>query len=539
MTNKLIRKRPNRLLSGRNNYFALGDQMNRIESIPGTISNFLPQLDTSSITPRLPGKIEYIQGGIDSFTPKLDVASVSTLSAPSGASQVVNTSNIGSKIKNAVSSPIGSAVASAVGNIGGGLISGGMTSGAGSVLSGLSGIAGVLPGPWGAVASAGLGIAGGLANRMFGSKMNKENIARVEGNIARLSGIESDVSDYDTLASNIANTALGFDFSNSYIGKDGWFSNKAKKKARALRAQQELAEEYAQNVFMNNAENIGEQQAALLEQNYAAYGGPLFFADGGRIHIKPENRGKFTETKRRTGKTTEELTHSKNPLTRKRAIFAQNAKKWHHAFGGDLMTHGANFDTGITLINNGGRHENSPYEGVPMGVDQEGTPNLVEEGEVIFNDYVFSNRLKVPKAVRSKYKLGNKPITFADAALKMSKESEERPNDPISQNGLQSLLGELAYIQEGIREKKQAKNTYAYGGELGNIFGGEGDKPNILAYPGGSVAIANADTYGNWNNFRYNDTLLYDPNTRLYNSMYTSDDFKNWAKTDSAAQEFF
>lgn len=48
------------------------------------------------------------------------------------------------------------------------------------------------------------------------------------------------------------------------------------------------------------------------------------------IHIKPENRGKFTALKKRTGKTTEQLTHSKNPLTRKRAIFAQNARKWHH-----------------------------------------------------------------------------------------------------------------------------------------------------------------------------------------------------------------
>lgn len=48
------------------------------------------------------------------------------------------------------------------------------------------------------------------------------------------------------------------------------------------------------------------------------------------IHIKKENRGKFTATKKRTGKSTEELTHSKNPVTRKRAIFAQNAKKWHH-----------------------------------------------------------------------------------------------------------------------------------------------------------------------------------------------------------------
>lgn len=46
--------------------------------------------------------------------------------------------------------------------------------------------------------------------------------------------------------------------------------------------------------------------------------------------LKKENRGKFNALKKRTGKSTEELTHSKNPLTRKRAIFAQNAKKWKH-----------------------------------------------------------------------------------------------------------------------------------------------------------------------------------------------------------------
>lgn len=51
---------------------------------------------------------------------------------------------------------------------------------------------------------------------------------------------------------------------------------------------------------------------------------------GGTIHIKPENRGKFNATKARTGKTTEELTHSSNPVTKKRAVFAQNAAKWKH-----------------------------------------------------------------------------------------------------------------------------------------------------------------------------------------------------------------
>lgn len=47
------------------------------------------------------------------------------------------------------------------------------------------------------------------------------------------------------------------------------------------------------------------------------------------IHIKEKNKGKFNATKARTGKSTEELTHSKNPVTKKRAIFAQNAAKWN------------------------------------------------------------------------------------------------------------------------------------------------------------------------------------------------------------------
>jgi hypothetical protein len=48
------------------------------------------------------------------------------------------------------------------------------------------------------------------------------------------------------------------------------------------------------------------------------------------IHINPANKGKFNALKKRTGKTTAQLKHSSNPLTRKRATFAANAKKWHH-----------------------------------------------------------------------------------------------------------------------------------------------------------------------------------------------------------------
>ena len=45
------------------------------------------------------------------------------------------------------------------------------------------------------------------------------------------------------------------------------------------------------------------------------------------IHIDPENKGKFTATKERTGKSTSELLHSPNKKTRARANFARMAKR--------------------------------------------------------------------------------------------------------------------------------------------------------------------------------------------------------------------
>lgn len=62
-----------------------------------------------------------------------------------------------------------------------------------------------------------------------------------------------------------------------------------------------------------------------MENLYPIY--PIPSYKNGGIHIKKKNRGKFNATKKRTGKSTEELTHSKNPITRKRAIFAQNFGK--------------------------------------------------------------------------------------------------------------------------------------------------------------------------------------------------------------------
>ena len=396
----------------------------------------------------------------------------------------------------------------------------------------------------------------------------------------------------------------------------GWFggNRKAKNKASALNKQIEMANTRNLAALSDRAETIDTQNDFTKLANYSAYGGPITmrytgvmspfgntFGDGG-IFIKPENRGKFTALKERTGKSSTWYKEHGTPAQKKMATFALNSRHWSHAnggplrslvrsinkrsnadfvqrlldpnrdyiqdwesdniathklgwatddkgaivfpnvqringklydftdpknkrgkwdaldsaiergdtlrmtpaqadeftktykryypkgktfkaFGGELNTNGGDFTNGIVQINSGGLHSTNPVEGVRMGIDPQGIPNLVEEGEVIFNDYVFSNRLKVPKAIRQKYKLRDN-ITFADAAKKLSKESEERPNDPISKRGLESFMSALAESQEEVRIENEDRrmNRYAKGGKLGKRYDGDGPDDNYIDF---------------------------------------------------------
>lgn len=344
-----------------------------------------------------------------------------------------------SGIGNFLSSGVGSAALGAVGAVGSELISGGLHSGIGDAVGT---IGKAVPGPWG-VAIQG---AGALFNRAFGSSINKENVNAVQNNINALTSFKSNANNFDDLQSNIESAPTAMGFSNDFIGKDGLFSNKAAKKAAQLRQQQKEALKYADNTIVNNAGNIQQNQMSDLLGNYAA-------------------------------------------------------------FGGKLSTNGADWDNNYTYIGNGGTHEQNPLTGVMMGVDENGTPNLVEEGEVVANnDYVFSNRLTVPKSMRDKYKLGKKKITYADAFKKLMKESDERPNDPLSNRAKDILIADLTQSQEETRWNNMSKkekeavlmqqmqaqqgmqeapmglegNMNAYGGPLGNMFGGKGNKSQSL-----------------------------------------------------------
>lgn len=148
------------------------------------------------------------------------------------------------------------------------------------------------------------------------------------------------------------------------------------------------------------------------------------------------------------------------------------------AYGGPIYNLGGEFDNGLMFIDEGGTHEQNPFGGVLMGVDNEGTPNLVEEGEIIYNDYVFSNRLKPNKKLLKDNGFSDKyeGWTFAKIVEDLQKESAERPNDIISKAGLDDMMGRMITMQENIRAKKgktgQNKMSKMMA-EGGNIFDGE------------------------------------------------------------------
>lgn len=257
---------------------------------------------------------------------------------------------------------------------------------------------------------------------------------------------------------------LGGSLAGIFTGK-----NKAKRKARFLNQAAEAANNIAIDNYDFQVDDVMQDNARnAMKYAYAAEGGP--------INIKKKNIGKFTESANRAGMGVQEYARhilaNKDKYSStlvKRANFVRNSAGWKHALGGyikdrndmynnmlESQTHGGDFSNGVTFINNGGTHEQNPFEGVPMGVAPDGKPNLVEEGEVLYNDYVFSNRLYPTDKELKEFNLPKKykRHTIAFIVKDMSKESAERPNDPISKRGLEASLGKLASLQEKQRMKK-------------------------------------------------------------------------------------
>ncbi len=536
------------------------------------------------------------------------------------------TSSVGGENLNAYGGPLGhqyalgglGAIGSAVSGAVGGAVSNGYSSGAGSIMNGLGDIASKIPGPWGAVSSAGLKVVGGLTNAAFGTKVDEKKLKAANEQTAALQNFSSNATSFDDVKGVTATSGVG------QVYKGGLFNKgKARRENEELNRQRREALSFANRSVENNIDNIADTQMDNLAANFAAHGGPLgiwggygsgaigyefgneylnnqkmsaiakyrltslpnsfqalpemnthnAFEEGGWLgtginenvataaSFLPvvgtvmdgaefindpswENAGWFlgglasdiftggagraalkgVKLARRTAKVAKALkakrleaalkignqSYSTSMKSYRKAkaleskanqdilngvgkiagiqgadILLNATQQNTKAFGGDLNTHGSDFTSGQIIVGNGGTHEENPMEGVPMGMDAEGNPNLVEQGEVIFNDYVFSNRLFADGGLLESFNLPKSydGHSFAAIAEKLGDESKERPNDPISKRGLLSSMSKLQQAQETVRQQTQEGQEgvqYAHGGRMGTLFDGFGDDPNIL-----------------------------------------------------------
>lgn len=214
-------------------------------------------------------------------------------------------------------------------------------------------------------------------------------------------------------------------------GGAGWITGgvKAKREAERLNKEAEIANNTYLASYSNNASNISQSMFNSAALNIASEGGQLDTYDQSKVNVRNFK-----------------MKHKKSRYKG----FGN-----YYAYGGQMMS--GDWSNGVVTINEGDTHERNPLGGVLMGVDQQGIPNLVEEGEVIFNDYVYSNRLKPTTEQLEEMHLDPKleGLTYAEAAKKIQEESEIRPLDSISKNTLVDGLAKLTVMQEETRMKKE------------------------------------------------------------------------------------
>lgn len=132
-------------------------------------------------------------------------------------------------------------------------------------------------------------------------------------------------------------------------------------------------------------------------------------------------------------------------------------------------THGGVFaPQGYMRVNAGGSHEENPNGGVQVGVDPEGVPNVLEEGEPVYNDYVYSDNIVAEKEILEKH---NIPVKYAGKLYSVIADTmvdavAEMPLDPIANNGLEEMLVRLADAQE---EQKAIEQQRALEKELASL----------------------------------------------------------------------
>lgn len=156
----------------------------------------------------------------------------------------------------------------------------------------------------------------------------------------------------------------------------------------------------------------------------------------------------------------------------------------------------------INAFNEGGTHEENPHGGIPLSMNDSGGMNLVEEGETMYNDYIFSNSLMLDDKTAQELNIDEKYVgeTLADISKDYKAMEEERPYDRILKGTVSRELDKLMLANERLKpsEPSSTDSSFLFGGELGaiDLIGGLGNiagmATSFIPEGGASDAIGGA-----------------------------------------------
>ena len=171
----------------------------------------------------------------------------------------------------------------------------------------------------------------------------------------------------------------------------------------------------------------------------------------------------------------------------------------------------------LTEFNEGGRHEENPYGGIPQGSSSNGQMNTVEQGETKKGNFVYSDRLYINEDLAKQMNLPNyiKGKTFANASKSINDKCKDR-NDIHTKATQKELLDRLANAQEYLKQQEAQINESMQSNmqtpEFGNQFKG-----------GGLMGL----------DFSTQDDLLNSGNTPITNGTVSNNKFFNFLKNNN------
>ena len=112
----------------------------------------------------------------------------------------------------------------------------------------------------------------------------------------------------------------------------------------------------------------------------------------------------------------------------------------------------------VTMFENGGTHEQNSLGGIPQGMGSNGKPNLVEEGETKFEDYIFSNNINMDGTITDKE--GSDKGEYKNGG-NLYEEGGAKPPSKDRVKYLQQLLFNEGLLNEDQVDGYWGKNTQA------------------------------------------------------------------------------